>query len=111
MKEYFKTTNIITKFTGLDLVRKAVAVVPKEFVNDFLFDEKWLKRSLHRGTLYLSINRSWELDWSYYPTSQKDLNLCNEDGPPDVEIDTDTFLFLLRGLYRIVSLNTKSDDD
>ena len=54
MKEYFKTTNIITKLTGLDLVRKAVAVVPKEFVNDFLFDEKWLKRSLHRGTLYLS---------------------------------------------------------
>lgn len=111
MKEFFKTTNIITKLTGLDLVRKAVAIVPKEFVNDFLFDEEWIKRNLQRGIFYLSINRSWELDWSYYRTSQKDLDLCNEDGPPDVEVDTDTFLFLLRGLYRIVSPNTKSDDN
>lgn len=116
MKEYFKTTNIITKLTGLDLVQKAIAIVPKEFVDDFLFDEEWIKRNLQRGIFYLSINRSWKLDWSYYRIYQKELDLYNldlynEDGPPDTEVDTDTFLFLLRGLYRIVSPNNKSDDN
>lgn len=105
-KEYFKTTNIVTTLTGLDLLRKAVAIVPNKFINDFLFDEQWILKKLPGGTFYLVINRLWKLDWAYHKTTQKDLDLFGEDGPPDTEVDADTFLFLLRGLYAR-ELNTR----
>lgn len=101
-----KTTNIITKLTGLDLVQKVLAIVPEEFTDKLLLDEEWILKKLPGGTFYLVINRLWKLDWAYHKTTQKDLDLFGEDGPPDTEVDADTFLFLLRGLYAR-ELNTR----
>jgi len=92
--------NIITKIKNIDFVREVISIVPYEKANSFLYDRKWLPSRIDTGTFFLRIDRNYYLDWSYNKISKDILKILNETGHSDVEVDNDTFLFILKGLWK-----------
>jgi len=91
--------NIVTKIKNINFAYEAISIVPVGKANSFLHDRKWLPSRIDAGTFYLRIDRNYYLDWSYNKITKDILKVLNEIDHYDVEVDNNTFLFILKGLW------------
>jgi len=95
-----RISKIITKTRDLAFINEAKAIAGNN-VDSFLSDNSWLIRKLHTGTFYLSINDRLMLDWSTIKITNKIISQLNEDSSHDIEVNNDTFIFLIKGIFKI----------